>query len=53
MAVKKGKRELIDTGSDKQYVTRNVDGTFRESDDLFGSPSLERAIFFYTARRLR
>jgi hypothetical protein len=26
MAVKKGKRELLDTGTDKRYVKRNQDG---------------------------
>ncbi|CAN5680264.1 hypothetical protein BH20ACI3_BH20ACI3_11070 [soil metagenome] len=30
----KGKREVIDTGSDKRYVKRNADGTFKESDDV-------------------
>lgn len=29
-----GKRELIDTGTDKRYVTRNDDGTFKESVDV-------------------
>ena len=33
MAVKRGKRELIDTGRDKRYVKRNPEGTFKESDD--------------------
>jgi hypothetical protein len=28
-----GKRELIDTGTDKRYVRRNEDGQFKESDD--------------------
>lgn len=28
-----GKRELIDTGTDKRYVRRNAEGQFRESDD--------------------
>lgn len=28
------KRELIDTGSDKRYVHRNDDGTFKESEDV-------------------
>ena len=28
------KRELIDTGTDKRYVRRNDDGTFKESDDV-------------------
>ena len=26
-------RELINTGTDKRYVRRNKDGTFKESDD--------------------
>ncbi len=36
MATKKasGDRELIDTGTDKRYVRRNDDGTFKESDDV-------------------
>jgi len=34
MAIKKGKRELINTGTDKRYVTRNEDGTFNESVDV-------------------
>ena len=29
----KGKRELIDTGSDKRYVRRDANGRFNESDD--------------------
>jgi hypothetical protein len=29
-----GKRELIDTGTDKRYVRRNAKGEFRESDDV-------------------
>ncbi len=28
-----GKRELIDTGTDKRYVRRDVKGQFKESDD--------------------
>ena len=28
-----GKRELIDTGSDKRYVRRDDEGQFKESDD--------------------
>jgi hypothetical protein len=28
-----GKRELIDTGSDKRYVRRDTKGRFDESDD--------------------
>ncbi len=42
MAVKKGKRELIDTGTDKRYVTRNADGTFKESDDVGRSLAADR-----------
>ena len=35
MAKKKtsGKRELIDTGTDKRYVRRDAKGQFKESDD--------------------
>jgi hypothetical protein len=29
-----GKRELIDTGTDKRYVRRNEKGEFKESDDV-------------------
>ena len=28
-----GKRELIDTGTDKRYVRRDAKGQFEESDD--------------------
>jgi hypothetical protein len=28
-----GKRELIDTGTDKRYVRRDKKGQFKESDD--------------------
>jgi hypothetical protein len=28
-----GKRELIDTGTDKRYVRRDTKGQFKESDD--------------------
>ena len=28
------KRELINTGTDKRYVRRNVKGEFKESDDV-------------------
>ncbi len=34
MAEKKGKRELIDTGTDKRYVRRDEEGRFEESDDV-------------------
>ena len=30
----KGKRELIDTGTDKRYVRRDEKGQFKESDDV-------------------
>jgi len=39
--VVKGKRELINTGRDKRYVKRNPDGTFKESDDVSRSLSLD------------
>ncbi|HEX2554181.1 MAG TPA: hypothetical protein VHL98_10795 [Microvirga sp.] len=29
-----GKRELIDTGTDKRYVRRDENGRFKESDDV-------------------
>lgn len=29
-----GKRELIDTGTDKRYVRRDQKGQFKESDDV-------------------
>jgi hypothetical protein len=31
VAIKKGKRELIDTGTDKRFAKREQDGTFKES----------------------
>ena len=37
MAEKKnntGKRELVDTGTDKRYVKRDEKGQFKESDDV-------------------
>jgi hypothetical protein len=34
-------RELIDTGTDKRYVRRNDDGTFKESDDVSRSLSAD------------
>jgi len=34
MAIKRGKRELIETGTDKRYVKRDQDGTFKESVDV-------------------
>jgi hypothetical protein len=35
------KRELIDTGTDKRYVRRRKDGTFKESDDVGRSISMD------------
>jgi hypothetical protein len=37
-----GKRELINTGTDKRYVRRRGDGTFKESDDVSRSLSADR-----------
>lgn len=34
---KKGKRGLIDTGTDNRFVKRNEDGTFKESVDIVRS----------------
>jgi hypothetical protein len=34
MPAKKSARELIDTGTDKRYMRRNDDGTFKQSDDV-------------------
>jgi hypothetical protein len=31
---KRAARELIDTGTDKRYVRRNDDGTFKDNDDV-------------------
>lgn len=42
IAVKRGKRELIDTGTDKRYVKRNADGTFKESVDVGRSLAADR-----------
>lgn len=38
----KGKRELIDTGTDKRYVRRDERGRFVESDDVGRSLSQDR-----------
>ena len=37
-----GKRELINTGTDKRFVRRSKDGTFKESDDVSRSLSADR-----------
>ena len=42
MAVKSGKRELIDTGTDKRFVKRRKHGTFKESDDVGRSLAADR-----------
>jgi len=42
MAIKKGKRELIDTGSSKSFVKRNQEGTFKESVDVARSLAVDR-----------
>ena len=42
MAIKKGKRELIDTGRDKRFVKRDTDGTFAESVDVGKSLAADR-----------
>jgi len=36
------KRELVNTGTDKRYVRRRADGTFKESDDVGRSLSADR-----------
>jgi hypothetical protein len=37
-----GKRELIDTGTDKRYVRRDEEGRFDESDDVGRSLAQDR-----------
>jgi hypothetical protein len=44
MRKKAAKRELIDTGTDKRYVRRNPDGTFKESDDVSKSLKADRRV---------
>jgi hypothetical protein len=39
---KAAKRELIDTGTDKRFVRRSADGTFKESDDVGRSLAQDR-----------
>jgi hypothetical protein len=42
MAIKKGKRELIDTGDEKRFVKRDNDGTFAESVNVGRSLAADR-----------
>lgn len=42
MAIKKGKRELVDTGSSKRFVKRNAEGTFKDSVELGRSLAADR-----------
>ncbi len=42
MKHKTGKRELINTGTDKRYVRRDAKGQFKESDDVSRSLSADR-----------
>lgn len=42
MPIKKRKRELINTETDKRYVKRNEDGTFKESVDVGRSLAADR-----------
>jgi len=51
MAIKSGKRELIDTGSDKRFVKRREDGTFKESDDVGRSLAADRRSTSKTAAK--
>jgi hypothetical protein len=37
-----GKRELVNTGTDKRYVRRSAGGQFKESDDVGKSLSADR-----------
>lgn len=39
---KAAKRELINTGTDKRYVRRASNGTFKESDDVGRSLAQDR-----------
>lgn len=42
MAIKKGKRELIDTEREKRFVKRDTDGTFAESVNVGRSLAADR-----------
>ena len=39
---KAAKRELVDTGADKQFVRRGARGRFKESDDVGRSLTADR-----------
>ena len=45
MAVKDGKRELIDTGTDKHFVKRDKEGRFNESVDVGSSLTTEQCTY--------
>ena len=51
MAIKSGKRELIDTGTDKRFVKRRKDGTFKESVDVSRSLAADRRSTSKTAAK--
>ena len=51
MAVKSGKRELIDTGTDKRFIKRRKDGTFKESVDVGRSLAADRRSSSKTAAK--
>ncbi len=42
MAIKRGERELIDTGTDKRFAKREQDGTFKESVGVGRSLAADR-----------
>lgn len=46
-----GKRELINTGTDKRYVRRDAQGQFKESEDVGRSLSADRRKQAKTASR--
>jgi len=46
-----GKRELIDTGTDKRFVRRDEAGRFKESDDVSKSLRTDRAVKAETVAR--
>jgi hypothetical protein len=44
ITLRMAKRELIDTGTDKRFVRRAKDGTFKESDDVGKSLAADRRV---------